>query len=119
MGAVYKMVSTVFVASLFSGMATNLAAEELPIPPAQILDSAAMNMPANQQVAALPISGAPSKINQLGGPQLKADGLHKDPRWPQFQNCIDNTYSPQAFAACLQQAFRSDMTGAGPALLPQ
>ena len=152
MGAGYKVLGSIVAVSVLAVMATSVSAQELPTPPAHVLDVpvnqavvAAPNaivpvqispqgvvepqaapsyvpqasLPVEQKVVALPAANAPVRGFQVSGTELQSDGLHKDPRWPQFRNCIDHTDTPQAFEACLQQAFMTDTTGMTAALLPK
>ena len=63
----------------------------------------------------------PVQVASLGGPSEAAprtgDGLHADPRWPNFANCINNTGSRAQFEACLRSAFMKDSTGTEASLL--
>ena len=61
------------------------------------------------QVATLPAPQAralPSRV-----PLLRTNELRADPRWPQLKGCIDNTATPEAFRACLQNVFGEEITG--------
>lgn len=55
-----------------------------------------------------------TQVASLSAPVAAAvrttDPLHLDPNWSLFQNCIDNTSTPEAFQGCLQMAFM----GTGP-----
>src|ERR1051326_7880827 len=44
-------------------------------------------------------------------PLLRTNELRADPRWPQLKGCIDNTATPEAFRACLQNVFGEEITG--------
>ena len=145
MNAGYTLIGTIVLASALSAMTASVSAQELPLPAVQssnitVSDASALPVPAadelpapavqalalapaaipaKQDVAALPAPTAMPVSLPGNDMQVGQDGLHRDPRWPLFRNCIENTFSPQAFEACLQQAFLTDTTGASVALMPK
>ena len=56
----------------------------------------------------------PQAIRQAGDGR---DALHADRRWPQLENCINATNTPEAFNSCLASALLQDSTGAAASLL--
>ena len=59
------------------------------------------------QVAILPAPSARPQAPRV--PVLRTNELRADPRWPLFKGCIENTATPDAFRACLQNAFADEM----------
>ncbi len=107
----HELVRTVFAAAMLGAMATSLSAQELPIPPAAVLETPAASDAAKQKVATVPLIGKATTLVPSPRAGLETDGLHQDPRWPQFRKCIEDTASPKEFESCLQSAFMLDTTG--------
>jgi hypothetical protein len=71
-----------------------------------------------QQEANRSATSAPAQVAILPAPQPRAQDtrapllktLRPDSHWPQLKECIANTATPEAFRACLQNAF-GDMAG--------
>jgi hypothetical protein len=63
------------------------------------------------QVATLP---APQRTPATRAPSLRTNELRADPRWPQFKGCIENSSTPEAFRACLQNIFVDEMAAERP-----
>src|SRR5579871_1408571 len=61
------------------------------------------------QIASLP--APPPRAQAPRVMLLRTNELRADPRWPQLKGCIDNSATPEAFRACLQNAFGDEMTG--------
>jgi len=105
-----KLVRTFAAASVVGAVSTSASAADLPTPPAHVLETANTAPAPAQEVAALPAASQANPIaNAAAG--LESDGLHRDPRWPQLRNCIENTATPKEFETCLQSALNTDTTG--------
>lgn len=65
---------------------------------------------AEAQAAPVALTQVASLAAPVAAAVRTTDPLHLDPNWSLFQNCIDNTATPQAFQGCLQMAFQ----GTGP-----
>ena len=99
MHAHFKTVVALGVGFALSAVSPTLA-NGTPTPPAAILNPA----PVDAETRPTPAI-SPAELSQKSRVGLETDRLHNDPRWPQFKNCIENTETPEAFNACLRQAF--------------
>ena len=94
----------VFAALFFANLVLAAAANAEPQPGAEHRGTTAVG-----QVASLP--APPTRAQAPRVQLLRTNELRADPRWPQLKGCIDNTATPDAFRACLQNVFGDEMTG--------
>ena len=64
------------------------------------------------QVAILPAPQLRPQAPRV--PLLRTNELRADPRWPLLKGCIENTATPDAFRACLQNVFADEMAAERP-----
>jgi hypothetical protein len=96
MRAQFASVAAIVVASTLATMTTaSIAAERLSAQPKSTANGTLDEL---QQANTVRTNQTPTQ----------ADELHNDPRWSQFQNCINNTGSREAFEACLRRAYQTD-----------
>jgi len=111
MGFGHGLSGALLAAAVFGAIATSVSADELPIPPARATETPAAGENAKQKVAIVPLIGSTRSNVPNPAAGLETDGLHQDPRWPQFRKCIEETATPKEFESCLQSAFMIDTTG--------
>src|SRR5262245_6645088 len=111
MGFGHGLSGALLAAAVLGGIATIVSANELPVPPGRVMETPAADTTAKEKVASAPVIGR--AISNVPNPAagLETDGLHQDPRWPQFRKCIEETATPKEFESCLQSAFMIDTTG--------
>jgi len=97
--------------AMLGALATSVFADELPIPPAHAVETPMAGEAAKQTAAVAPLIGSSRTNVPNPAAGLETDGLHQDPRWPQFRKCIEDTSTPKEFESCLQSAFMIDTTG--------
>ena len=112
-----KLAQALIVTSVFAATPTGLSAQPLPVQPATALERSATNTSDKREGASVATASSPRA--QLTSSELDSDGLRKDPRWPLFRHCIENTVTPKEFESCLQSALMTDDLGVGTALAPK